>query len=1020
MRASVTVVVVAQQGGEWLEQTLEGLGDQTRTPDRVIGIGIGSSERVRAQLAEGGATHVVSTGGRLPFGAAVAQGLEAIPNLEPSENADASSERRGPEWIWLLAEDTRPEPKALARLLRTVESAPSVAVVGPKLVDWDRPDHIIELGQSLTRFGSRWKLRRQELDQQQYDHFQDVLGVSSAGMLVRRDVWEQLGGFDPALPVVDDGLDLCVRARLAGHRVVVAPLAKVRFGQLGVAGPRIERRRAVLRAAHREDRAAQTHRRISYAPAVVAFFMWLGLPLYGLGRVLWALIREQPGQMIGEIRAAMRVFFHPLRILASRRSIKRTTTAGWPAVKPLRVDGKTVRTARMIDREAILAAQGRRREEIHFISTGGLAVLIAAVLVSLVLTWWVLANTSLTGGALAPLSDFRELWANTRSSSTGMPADPFTWVLAVLGTLTFWDPSLSIVLLYVAAIPLAAMGGWVWAAQLTESRAGRALLGLGWAVSPVLLGSLDSGRLPTLVLAVVLPWLLLAATRCRESWSWAGTASLLAAIVLACAPILLPAAAVLLIVGAVISPRGAARVIGVAIAPAVLFLPLVLHSVRAGRPLDALLDPGISPLYEAGTVWHLMLGFPEFGLEGWGGIFDAIGLGGPPATLLVGVLMLLIALLALLGIFTGRISATLLNSLLGGLGLLTAFAALSLNLAVVGSQTAPLWTGSGLAVYWLAVLTLAAIGTRVLLGAAGPITAVALVTAVIAVAPLGVKLITANTGMQPGEQQMPAIVQAAGLADPEVRTLVLTAEGSHEVRAEIVRGAGTTLDSIRTAERNPDTTPSDQRLAELVGDLASTGGSTLGQQLAGERIGFVLLADGGDGGERAQLQSTFDQHAALASAGQTDHGLLWRAVPSDEQSSDEVALIDHRGFFAGGIESLWHKTLWWVQLVVLLGLVLLALPTGEVVERPPRRKRASKRRGARVAAGASADGGPVDVVEDTADADPETVDPATVGTDAAGTEASDVDAGALETDAPESSAPDSNAPTNRTDEGGAR
>src|SRR5690606_2939143 len=138
--------------------------------------------------------------------------VAAIPAAEPAE-----------DWYWLLTEDSAPEPLALSEILKTVQRAPSVAIAGPKLVSWEHPDRIIELGQSLTYSGDRWLLRRQERDQQQYDHLQDVLGVGPVGMLVRADAWRQLEGFDPGYHVYDDGLDLSVRARLAGFRVVVAP-----------------------------------------------------------------------------------------------------------------------------------------------------------------------------------------------------------------------------------------------------------------------------------------------------------------------------------------------------------------------------------------------------------------------------------------------------------------------------------------------------------------------------------------------------------------------------------------------------------------------------------------------------------------------------------------------------------------------------------------------------------------------------------------------------------------------------
>ncbi|MFC7766181.1 glycosyltransferase [Leucobacter soli] len=667
------------------------------------------------QLADGGAERIVTAPGALPFGEAVKRAAAAMPALASQQAGGSASGTADDaavgssvpaavdtavdaapavqEWLWLLTEDSAPEPDALERILETVQRAPSVVLAGPKLVDWDRPERIIELGQSLTTRGDRWLLRRQELDQQQYDHLQDVLGVGPVGLLVRRDIWERLNGFDPALPVFDDGLDLSVRARLAGYRVVVAPASRIRFARSGVAGPRIDRSRAVMRTAHRQGRTAHLHRRIAYAPAFFAFFMWLGLPLVAVARVLWALIREQPGQMLGEFAAALRVFFTPGSIVSSRRRIAAADTAGWSAVRPLRVDPKTVRTTRMIDREALLAAQGRQTRELHFVSTGGLATLVAAIVVAVALTWWAIPRTGLSGGALAPLSPSASCGGTLTQS--GVPADPFAWVLALLGTLTFWNPSHAVVLLLIVAIPLATLGGWIWGAQLTESKAGRALIGLGWALSPVLLGSLGAGRLPTVILAVVLPWLLLAASRCRESWSWAGSASLLAAVALACAPVLIPAAAVVFVVGLVSSLRGITRVLTTAIAPLALFAPKLVALI-GGRALDLVIDPGLTPVFRPGTVWHSMLGFPEFGLAGWAPILDAIGLGDAPATLLVGVLLLPIVLLAALGLFTGRVFVTVTSALIGGLGLLTALASAQLRLVGEGPEAVAVWTGSGL------------------------------------------------------------------------------------------------------------------------------------------------------------------------------------------------------------------------------------------------------------------------------------------------------------------------------------
>ncbi|MFP3416471.1 hypothetical protein SB773_34100, partial [Bacillus sp. SIMBA_074] len=74
-------------------------------------------------------------------------------------------------------------------------------------------------------------------------------------------------------------------------------------------------------------------------------------------------------------------------------------------------------------------------------------------------------------------------WRDVSLGFTGA-ADPFSAVLAVLGTLTFWQPSLSLVVLWIVALPLAALGAWLAAARLTTRGMLRAFGALAYALAP--------------------------------------------------------------------------------------------------------------------------------------------------------------------------------------------------------------------------------------------------------------------------------------------------------------------------------------------------------------------------------------------------------------------------------------------------------------------------------------------------------------------------------------------------------
>lgn len=206
---TVTAIIVSHDGARWLGETLDALLGQTRPVDRVVGVDTGSrdggAELMRRVL---GPNAVLSLPRRTGFGEAVAAVLD---RLGPAD---------GREWLWLLHDDCAPDPGALRALLRAAGDDPEIGVLGPKLLDRVDRRVLLEIGVTVDLAGRRdTGLDPREYDQGQHDADRDVLSVSTAGMLVRRDVWEEVGGLDPFLPLFRDDLDLCWRVWAAGYRV---------------------------------------------------------------------------------------------------------------------------------------------------------------------------------------------------------------------------------------------------------------------------------------------------------------------------------------------------------------------------------------------------------------------------------------------------------------------------------------------------------------------------------------------------------------------------------------------------------------------------------------------------------------------------------------------------------------------------------------------------------------------------------------------------------------------------------
>jgi GT2 family glycosyltransferase len=244
--ARVTAVLVCRDGAAYLPRTLSALAAQTRAPDAVRAVDAGSRDDSPHLLATA-LPDMIRLERRCSFSAAVDAALTA--QVGPDEggagagrqaHSDAGTgAHRDDGWLWLLHDDCAPRPDALERLLAAVETAPSVGVAGCKQVDWDDDQRILDVGLTTTRGGARVSVAdRNEVDQGQHDERSDVLAVSTAGMLVRRDLWTRLGGADPTLAHARDDLDLGRRAHLAGHRVVVVPGAVVAHAAAWATGRR--------------------------------------------------------------------------------------------------------------------------------------------------------------------------------------------------------------------------------------------------------------------------------------------------------------------------------------------------------------------------------------------------------------------------------------------------------------------------------------------------------------------------------------------------------------------------------------------------------------------------------------------------------------------------------------------------------------------------------------------------------------------------------------------------------------
>ena len=152
-------------------------------------------------------------------------------------------------WLLLLNSDAFVRPGAIDELMRFAEARPGAGVVGPRLLwpdgrlqrscrrlpDGLPPRHGVPLRCASSR-RARGSLNGFYCGDFAHDEPRRVDWVTGACLLVRRELFEQLGGFDEAFFLYSEEVDLLYRAAQLGAETWYDPAAEVVHVWGGTAG----------------------------------------------------------------------------------------------------------------------------------------------------------------------------------------------------------------------------------------------------------------------------------------------------------------------------------------------------------------------------------------------------------------------------------------------------------------------------------------------------------------------------------------------------------------------------------------------------------------------------------------------------------------------------------------------------------------------------------------------------------------------------------------------------------------
>ncbi len=203
-------IVAYDEGPDRIDAAVRSLLEQEPAPDEIV-------------ICD---NHPDSTlAGRLKEVGVPVQVIPSARNVGFGEGLNLAAERSTGDYLFFLNPDAVAEEGCIRLLMEALEADPGAAVSGAQVLlpdgrtinGGDNPIHITGLSW-VGRYG----------EAREDGPPRPTLSVAGAACMVRRSAWTALEGFTDGFFMYHDDVDLCWRARLAGHRVLYCPRAGVR------------------------------------------------------------------------------------------------------------------------------------------------------------------------------------------------------------------------------------------------------------------------------------------------------------------------------------------------------------------------------------------------------------------------------------------------------------------------------------------------------------------------------------------------------------------------------------------------------------------------------------------------------------------------------------------------------------------------------------------------------------------------------------------------------------------------
>lgn len=193
---AVSVIITNYNGIKYLKNCIDSLRENSFVDFEIIIVDNGSGDKSTDYIKK-----------NYPEIEVVALGA----NLGLSIASNKGSELAKGKYLFFYNNDTIADKEMLAELVRAMESNPRAGICGCRTLTYDGSSEI-NCGVHMDIFG--------------YPYGKGRPFYVDAGIFIRKDVFDEIGGFDPKLFLYCEDRDICWRCLLYGYDIIVAKSAK--------------------------------------------------------------------------------------------------------------------------------------------------------------------------------------------------------------------------------------------------------------------------------------------------------------------------------------------------------------------------------------------------------------------------------------------------------------------------------------------------------------------------------------------------------------------------------------------------------------------------------------------------------------------------------------------------------------------------------------------------------------------------------------------------------------------------